>query len=275
MEKIKKVLEHLAESYGLFFIWKQVGSQGDSCGFDEEHTLHLNSFCMRVKAEPERLHACIRNDNQLLVEKAERVGGIFVHRCHAGVSELVVPFFKNGHCGEVLILGIFRTGRERCHIPGLKKEFRKLPLLTAKKLKRLMSLLADLAEILRERRITLDLADLARRIRDERIVAAVHMIDNKFCEPLKIESLAQTSCLSKSRFIYLFKQETGVNFREYLKKRRLKEAEKLLMNTSGPVVEIMERCGFHDQSRFSKFFREETGYTPLAFRKLFAHEGNA
>lgn len=275
MEKIKRVLEHVAGLYGLSFIWKHVGVNTHSCGFDEEHTLHVNSFCLQVKNNPEYLSSCVDNDNRLLVREAERTGRIFIHQCHAGVSELVVPFFKNKHCEEVLIMGIFRTGRERCRMPALQKEFRKLPLITEKNLKWLESLLADLAEILHERRIAVDLANLARKIKDERIVAAAHTIDNKFYNPLTVEALARASCLSKSHFIHLFKRETGLHFRDYLKKRRMEEARKLLISTSYPLADIMELCGFRDQSRFGKFFKQETGHTPLAFRKQFSRPGSA
>ena len=59
-----------------------------------------------------------------------------------------------------------------------------------------------------------------------------------------------------------FKEHTGVNFNEYLKKMRLDEAKRLLQKDCYKVYEVAERSGFSDVKYFMKQFREETGMSP-------------
>ena len=64
-----------------------------------------------------------------------------------------------------------------------------------------------------------------------------------------------------------FKEHTGVNFNEYLKRLRIDEAKKLLEKGTYKVYEVAERCGFSDVKYFMKIFREETGMSPTEWSK--------
>jgi AraC family transcriptional regulator, transcriptional activator of pobA len=45
------------------------------------------------------------------------------------------------------------------------------------------------------------------------------------------------------------------------------EARRLLQSSEQPVAEIAWKLGFDDSSYFIRLFRNETGVSPLAFRK--------
>lgn len=47
----------------------------------------------------------------------------------------------------------------------------------------------------------------------------------------------------------------------------MREAQKLLINTSFPLSEIAGMCGFDSQSYFTDVFRREAGVTPGKFRR--------
>ena len=73
-----------------------------------------------MKKNKVRLEHCIRNDNQLLVERIAGNRTPFLHRCHAGASELVVPLFNEEQELEVVLLGIFREEGARCPYRSLE-----------------------------------------------------------------------------------------------------------------------------------------------------------
>jgi len=64
----------------------------------------------------------------------------------------------------------------------------------------------------------------------------------------------------------LFKQVTGISFKEYLNKVRIEEAKSLLEHTDYSIMEIAVACGYSDQSYFTKVFKKATGITPKQYR---------
>ena len=73
--------------------------------------------------------------------------------------------------------------------------------------------------------------------------------------------------LSETRFLHLFKSETGMTPRQYLLRRRLEIIWKLLTDTEISIPEIAERTGFVDRSHLSRVFKAQTNYTPAEIRK--------
>ena len=54
---------------------------------------------------------------------------------------------------------------------------------------------------------------------------------------------------------------------EYLTRRRLQEAKRLLTETDIPVAEIGMQTGFSDPGYFSTVFRKYEGVSPIEYRK--------
>lgn len=83
---------------------------------------------------------------------------------------------------------------------------------------------------------------------------------------LTLSQAAEMVHLNSSYFCKLFKQQTGINFRDYAIQLRMKEAVRLLENTSLRVSEIAERVGYHELAYFSNTFKKLTGQTPRTYR---------
>lgn len=86
-------------------------------------------------------------------------------------------------------------------------------------------------------------------------------------KPLSLADVAGAVDLSPSYATALLKKETGRSFSETLREIRMKEAMKLLRNTSLSVGEIAASVGFALPNHFSKVFRETTGCNPSEYRK--------
>ncbi|MBS1371839.1 MAG: helix-turn-helix domain-containing protein [Lentisphaeria bacterium] len=270
MEQIERLLEGLESLCGHRIIWKAVGTGKTPCGVSAAHTYHGCPFCRAVKAEPGRERFCSVNDDTLLPRRAEEARAPFVHRCHAGVSELAVPLFDGGRCTEVFLAGPFRAPGAVPAYPCAEREFSALPEAGETELEAVRRVLGELAPILRARRDALRREEGPAGIRDARIAGAVGHIARNYASAIRVKELAAKACLSESRFLHLFRKEAGIPVTACVTRFRLKAARLLLEESGVSIGEVMEKCGFRDQSRFGKLFREFTGYSPLAYHKRFA-----
>lgn len=102
---------------------------------------------------------------------------------------------------------------------------------------------------------------------DDRIRKALEILENIHIEQYSISALSKAVNLSETRFLHLFKSETGMTPRQYLLRRRLEIIWKLLTDTEISIPEIAERTGFVDRSHLSRVFKAQTNYTPAEIRK--------
>jgi YesN/AraC family two-component response regulator len=99
------------------------------------------------------------------------------------------------------------------------------------------------------------------------IVIAMSHIDGNFMKNMSLESVAAYISVSASYFSRLFKKEVGVNFLQYLTKRRLEYAKQMIAQTDRSMFEIAIEAGFKEQNYFGKVFKRHTGQTPLEYKK--------
>lgn len=66
------------------------------------------------------------------------------------------------------------------------------------------------------------------------------------------------------------KEFTGITCGEYIRSKTLIEAKRLFLYTSKNSNEIAYELGFVDAAYFSRFFKRETGISPITFRKIAA-----
>ncbi|WP_289139709.1 helix-turn-helix domain-containing protein [uncultured Brevibacillus sp.] len=115
------------------------------------------------------------------------------------------------------------------------------------------------------------LMDLVQNQRDEVrpdvIEQAIRYMERRYSDSdLRLEDVARHVDRSPAYFSTLFTQKQGVTFRQLLTMLRVKEASRLLMETSLSVGEIAQQTGFVNANYFSKIFKEKTGTTPRLFR---------
>lgn len=73
--------------------------------------------------------------------------------------------------------------------------------------------------------------------------------------------------LSQKRMVEVFKNVYGITPKVYVDSLRLDEAKKLLSETDEKIIDIGASVGFGSLSTFNRFFKEQTGKSPLEFRK--------
>lgn len=92
-------------------------------------------------------------------------------------------------------------------------------------------------------------------------------IRQNFQKDLTLDEVSKIVDISPYYFSKLFKQETGENFIEYLTKIRMKNAEKLLLDSSYSIKEICVMSGYGDPNYFSRIFKKYEGVTPSEYRE--------
>lgn len=102
---------------------------------------------------------------------------------------------------------------------------------------------------------------LRRKTLDPRIGAVLDRIDVCAEEPPSAEQCAQLTGLSFSRFLHLFKEEVGLNFRCF---KAWKRARRLLyfMDKNPNLTDIALEIGYPDSSYFSHSIRHVYGLRP-------------
>ena len=92
-------------------------------------------------------------------------------------------------------------------------------------------------------------------------------IRNKHDESLTLKLLAQEFGYSESHFSRRFRQVSGMQFRDYLRYRKLAFALRQLRDTDNSVLQIALDHGFSSHEAFTRAFREAYGLTPSEYRK--------
>lgn len=108
-----------------------------------------------------------------------------------------------------------------------------------------------------------------------RCTPAVDHLNRHFREPPDIGRLAALCAVSRPHFFRLFRAEMRMTTQEFLCRKRLREAEKLLLSTDLPVSEVATRSGWNDPFHFSRLFTRRNGVSPSAFRESFRRYGAA
>lgn len=82
-----------------------------------------------------------------------------------------------------------------------------------------------------------------------------------------VGGLAARSGMSASHFSRMFKGAFGTSPIDWLRRERISQAKRRLVETMDAVKEIAEQVGYRDRFFFSKDFRRLTGFTAREFRK--------
>lgn len=96
---------------------------------------------------------------------------------------------------------------------------------------------------------------------------ALHYVDENFDKDVSLKETAAVVHLNSSYLSALFKEELGVTFSEYVTRKRVQEAKKLLLTTDLTIADIAEEVGYHTSKYFIKLFKQLEMRTPTEFRK--------
>ncbi len=104
---------------------------------------------------------------------------------------------------------------------------------------------------------------------DDMVVGIKRQFENEYQRPFTLKMLAKQYSQSVSSLSHRFSAATGASVMEYLQSCRISNAKQMLAETDCSIGEIVEKCGFSDNSNFSRTFKKLTGLSPSNFRKKY------
>lgn len=100
-----------------------------------------------------------------------------------------------------------------------------------------------------------------------RIKESLIYISENYGKSISVNTLAEFSHMSRSRFSVVFKENIGISPYQYINEYRINISKRMLCTTNKTISEIAAKCGFPDSSSFIRTFKRSEKISPLAYRK--------
>jgi len=108
----------------------------------------------------------------------------------------------------------------------------------------------------------------AQAVADRRVRKAMELIAERSSAPCDMGRVARDAALSRPHFFELFKAALGVTPGVYRNVVRMERAYRALLESEVPVGDIGRDLGFAAHSHFTRFFRDNHGVAPEAYRRV-------
>lgn len=99
------------------------------------------------------------------------------------------------------------------------------------------------------------------------IETAVKYIESHLDGKLDLETVSEAVHYSKYHLHRLFTETVGMTIHDYVQRRQLTEAAKLLVFSDKPIIEIAFMCGYESQQAFSSAFKSMYKLPPAEYRE--------
>lgn len=230
----------------------------------------LCRFCELLRRDPLMNARCLECDREAF-HRCRTSASQYVYTCHAGLFECISPIRYDNRVVGFIMYGQIRPS-EKPDLSALshdypeemrralEESYEMLPRIGEEKLHSSFRILDACAgyELLKNL--------MKNGIRP--IDAALEQyIEENVSSPLSVAELASHFRLAHGEIYRIFREYFSATPAEYIKKRRLAYAARLLESTSLPIREVASRCGICDYNYFSKVFRAEFHTTPRDYRK--------
>ncbi|MGZ9585555.1 helix-turn-helix domain-containing protein [Paenibacillus marinisediminis] len=107
---------------------------------------------------------------------------------------------------------------------------------------------------------------------NEIVQAAMLFIQANLGTQLSLDMVAEQVQLSPRYLSRIFKEETGLNFTDFVTKQRLQQASELILTTNLNVEQISTKVGFNSSAYFIKKFKHVYGVTPTYYKHTAMHK---
>ena len=98
--------------------------------------------------------------------------------------------------------------------------------------------------------------------------AAIIYTSENLLRPITVQSIADSLYVNPSYLSTCFKQEVGETLSHYIRRKRIRWAEKLLREGNASTADIANICQFCSQSHFIQVFKQSKGLTPEQYRRM-------
>lgn len=231
-------------------------------------------FCSLIKSNAAARRKCAYADKRSF-NKCRETGGLFVYKCHAGLVEAVMPLCENEKNIGYLMLGQISDNATndaiKQKIPYWKKKYSfseeelrgGISKITYKSTEEIYAA----AKIMEACTGYIAFKELIEPEESRVFKAAKEYIDENLSSELDIAALCERLGVGRTKLYEIFRREAGSGVAEYIGRRRLHRAKKLLKTTDMSIADISGAVGFNDYNYFSRLYKKRYGKAPRFYRK--------
>lgn len=240
------------------------------------HTLSLTrspqaTLCTAIHRDPKSIDICKSSDIERLT-RAKSDAQPVLYTCPFGITEAIVPIIRDDATIGYIIsaLGIERGHEEEvmracgtCHAistDNLAEQIERARRLSADEMRAYFNMMKMLAEYISDDDSLIEgyksIGQLTKRY-----------IKSNLTRKLTLKDIARNLHCSTVTLTEHFKAEFGITINEYITRKRMELAERLLLTTDKPLREIASASGFSDVEYFSRTFKKHHTESPAAWRR--------
>ncbi len=230
------------------------------------------AFCSLIRKNGEIDTRCHVSDRSGC-KKSEKQGGLVIYRCHAGLTEAVLPIRdKYGTIGYVFfgqtlledaqkpVREELRAAFSEQQFPGIGEAIDSIGIKTKEELHATGTVLQAITSyMLSNQWVMPKRADFIRQL-DAYILEHIG-------SSITVEQLCRDFRMGRTRFYALSSDFLECPIAAYIRKKRIEEAQRLLRETTLSIARIADATGFSNYNHFFRVFREETGLSARVYRQ--------
>lgn len=99
-------------------------------------------------------------------------------------------------------------------------------------------------------------------------------IDRHYGEDISLKTISEQLNISQYYLAHVFKRATGYTTTQYIVRRRVGEAQSLLIGTNERVTRIAMMVGYDNPSYFNSIFTKSVGMSPRRYRECYTKKQN-
>ena len=111
--------------------------------------------------------------------------------------------------------------------------------------------------------------EMAGREDSKKFNMVMKYINQNYMFEIPLEKIADIAGYSKYHFSRIFKKYNNVSYIQYISGKRIKAAERLLIDPALSVTEVAMRAGFSSLTTFNRAFKKAKNCTPTEFKTLY------
>ncbi len=225
------------------------------------------NFCSLMRQTEDGEAGCFRSDKAGCLNCANSKEPV-IYRCHAGLTEAVVPITDKGNVLAYAMFGQIITKETsietkqdiKNRFPDIAHEAENVPIKSQRELSAAATVLqAITAYVITNRWVVPSRSEFIQEI--DRYIEA-HLSEN-----ITIEGICAAFRIGRTKIYDLSMNYLGCGLAEYIRKQRISHAKKLLAQSNMTVTDIAEATGFSDYNHFSRLFKQSVGISARDYRK--------
>lgn len=99
-------------------------------------------------------------------------------------------------------------------------------------------------------------------------------LNDNYMNDISLQSISANFFISPYHLSHFFKEKTGNSPMNYVNRRRIGEAQTLLIRTKDSITEIATHVGFSNLNNFNIQFQKQVGMSPRQYRKVYLSQEN-